>query len=198
MLSVQLDPSSPPRQTPRHRRSKTRRPTAKPLRRVSGSWDAVLSVVAGITMYAFLRSSTRELLDGKPYLTAAIALGSAVGIGWLVGSRWLTDHLNKDEYGEIVRTFDPDSKTTQRPYLFVAIMAFVLALGSILVMVTYENIPRQAVVICYSILFGLAIYAVLGSVSLGLITYRHTARASRVRALKERDERDGRLRKSKA
>ena len=164
------------------------------MRRIARSWDAVLSVMAGLILFAFLQNSNRELADGKPYLTAAITLGATVGIGWFVGSRWLTDHLSKEEYGEIVRAFDPSSSMTQRPYYFVSSLAFLLSLSSILVMVTYENMPRGAVVTSYSILFGLAIYSVLGSVSLGLITRRHTSRASRVHALKEADARASRLR----
>lgn len=160
------------------------------------SWDSALSLAAGAAMAALLTTSDRPLLDGKPYLTAAIALGTAAGIGWMVGSRWLTDHLNKDEYGEIVRAFDHDSTMTQRPYYLVAFAAFVLALGSVLVMVSYENMPRLAVAYCYAALFTLAVYTVLGSISLGLMTYRHTARASQVRAIKEESARDARLREA--
>ncbi|OPX12495.1 hypothetical protein [Mycobacterium sp. AT1] len=147
-------------------------------------------------MFTLLARSDRPLLDGKPYLAAAMGLGGTIGIGWLVGSRWLTDHLNKDEYGEIVRAFDGDAKMTQRPYYLVAFAAFVLVLGSVGVIVSYENMPRLAVAGCYSALFGLAVYAVLGSVSLGLMTYRHSTRASRVRTIKEQAARDSRLQKS--
>lgn len=164
------------------------------MKRLIRSWDASLSVLAGIIFWILLASSDRELVDTKPYLGVAISFGSAIGIAWLVASRWLTDLLGKEDYGELLRTFDKDLEMAQRPYYVVVSAAWLLALGSILLIVSYENLPRPVLDVCYSVLFSLAIYTILGSFSLASIHRRHTSRASRIRELKERSAREARLR----
>lgn len=58
---------------------------ANTLRRIFQSWDAVLSVAAGATMFTLFVTSERTLLDGKPYLGLPLRLGVHSGLDGSLG-----------------------------------------------------------------------------------------------------------------
>ncbi|MEU2004493.1 hypothetical protein ABZ518_24280 [Rhodococcus sp. NPDC019616] len=128
-------------------------------------------------------------------LVAGVAAGCAVGATTLVGNRWITDMLSKDEYGVLIRSIDSSESNVRKPYEIVAAVGFSTAGLSLFVFLIYKAIPPNLLVVLASILVGLGMYSILGSLTLIRITRRHSARAARIRALKEKNARDQRMRR---
>ncbi|WP_032380061.1 hypothetical protein [Rhodococcoides fascians] len=148
-------------------------------------WDATLAVLCALTFALFIIPSTRSLVDARTYLIASITTGVTVATGWLVAMRWLSDLFHKTEYGEIVRAIDFDERRASRPYWIVIVSGYTLALLSIFTIIAYNNLPRFVLSVLLSLILGATVYCILGSISLGRVTRRHQARASRVKAIKE-------------
>ncbi len=154
-------------------------------KRLLNEWDAALAVLCGITFAVFVIPSTRELIDARPYLIGSATTCATIAASWTIGMRWLSDFLHKTEYGELVRTVDINERRASKPYWIVMITGYALALLSIFTIVLYETLSRVVVAILLSVILGGTIYCILGSISLGRVTRRHQARASRVKAIKE-------------
>ncbi|RAL30969.1 hypothetical protein CVN56_30630 [Rhodococcus sp. AQ5-07] len=156
------------------------------------NWDLCVSAILATTfcITSILRG---EKLDGVgPILIAGMAVGAAIGATTLVASRWVTDMLTKDEYGELIRMIDSSESNVRRPYEIVATAAFLTASLSILVFVIHRAISENFLILLMAMLLGIGMYSFLGSITLIRITRRHSARAARIRSLKERNARERR------
>jgi len=154
-----------------------------------------LSFVAAACFWVVVGVSSRPLEPAHSLVAAAAALGATVGLGAFVTGRWLSDRLSKDEYGTLIIAFDPDESKTQHPYIVMSITGLITATFSIVLAVTGDELPRSLGVLAYGLVFGLAIYCALGSISLVMISRRHQRRASVLRALKEDAAREERRRR---
>lgn len=168
------------------------------LQRVRRNWDAALAVAACATFWIFAGLSDRPLEPAGPAIFASIALGSTIGIGSHVAARWIDDRLAKDEYGELIDAIDPDQSRLQRPYLIMAYAGLTTSILGIILAVTLNEFPRFASVFLYGILLGLALYCILGTMTLVGITRRHQRRAGMLRSIKEQEAREHRIAKRDA
>lgn len=165
------------------------------IRGVLHEWDATLSVAAAVICAVILFGSDRVLDPMQAPFAALAAMGAATGSAAFVAGRWISDRLSKDEYGAVIAAFDPTEKQTQRPYFVMSLVGLFTALTGILLAVSSRELPVGIGKASYSVALGLALYCVLGSVSLVIVSRRHQMRATVLRALKEDAARTERERK---
>lgn len=159
------------------------------------NWDLCVSVLLAISFCVTSLIRGEELKGIGPILIAGVAAGVAIGTTTLVASRWVTDLLTKGEYGELVRAIDWDESKVRHPYEIVSTTSFSMAGLSVVNIIIYQAIPSNLLIISTSILLGLGMYAILGSITLIRITRRHSSRAAKIRSIKEKNVRDQRMRK---
>lgn len=162
------------------------------------NWDLYVSLLLALIFLvtAWLRD---ENLEGVgPIFVAGLAGGVTLGATTMVTSRWVTDLLGKGEYGELVRAIDSDESNVRRPYEIVGYVCFTTAALSLVALLVYQAVPPTVLKIITSVLVGCGMYGILGSLTLIGITRRHSARAARLRTLKERNARDQRDRRRDA
>jgi hypothetical protein len=159
-------------------------------------WDALVSLLATVGFWLVMGLSSRPI-GGEVIglLAAAISLGSASSAAAFVAGRWVSDRLSKDEYGTLILAIDPRESRVQRPYLIVTYVGLGTAALGVFLAVTLGEFPRSITVFLYGALFGLSLYCLLGLASLVRITTRHQSRAAVLRAHKEQEERERRLRR---
>src|SRR5215211_5288397 len=126
----------------------TRRPSwlGRIARALVHEWDASISGISAILFWVLVGASSRPLDSAQGLLTAAVALGSAVGSASLVTGRWLSDRLQKDEYGAVISAFDVDESKTQRPYKIMTFAGFTTGLLAIVLLVLVGELPRPLTV----------------------------------------------------
>lgn len=170
-------------------------PDRRPGNFLTRNWDLLVSVVvsAAFGISAWIRDEELKALGAV--LASGIGGGVAIGAAALVMSRWMSDSLAKDEYGELIRMVDESETRVRRPYEIVAFTSFLTSLGCLVTVLFYDAVPAKLVVCVSTLLLGLGLYSILGAFTLIRITRRHQARAARIRALKERNQREQRRRK---
>lgn len=84
-------------------------------------WDFLLSLGLSATFLGFVLSSDRPLSEADLPIAAAIPFGIALATGAAVAGNRLADGTKDDTYGAVLRTVDPSSQRTQRPYLIVSV-----------------------------------------------------------------------------
>lgn len=152
-------------------------------------WDFLGSLGFSALFLSVVLSSNRPLSEANAPLTVAIPFGIALAAGAAVAGNRLADGTKDDAYGEVLRTVDPTGQRAQRPYLVVSVAGVVCSVLGGLLLVAGNEMGRPLAAWAYAAEVFLASYAVLGFLDLLLLGYRHHSRQSRLRALREREDR---------
>ncbi len=152
-------------------------------------WDFLASLGFGALFLAFALSSDRPLSEAAIPVAAAIPFGIALATGAAVAGNRLVDSTKDDTYGEVLRAVDPSGERAQRPYLIVSATGIACAAMGALLLIAGDELGRSVAAWAYGLEVVLGSYALLGFLDLLLLNFRHHSRQSRLRALRERDER---------
>ena len=164
-------------------------PPRKVWLRASASWDLALAMLGTAAFAVALYTSDRPLEEARTVGIMAIPFGVAIAGAAFVSVRWLDDRTKDSEYGELVRVGDPEQLASQIPYYLIVFAGIAASLVGVLLTVTFKEFGRSATAALYSVMMFLGLYSVLGLLSLAVMTFRHSRRMSRLRALQEEDDR---------
>lgn len=152
-------------------------------------WDFLLSIGLSVAFLGFVLSSDRPLSQANVPVAVAIPFGIALATGAAIAGNRLADGTKDDTYGEVLRAVDPDGKRTQRPYLIVSVTGILCAASGAFLLITGDELGRTLAAWAYSVEVFLASWALFGFLDLLLLGSRHHSRQSKLRALRERDDR---------
>lgn len=152
-------------------------------------WDFLVSLGLSAVFLAFVLSSDRPLTEANVPLVVAIPFGIALATGAAVAGNRLADGTKDDTYGEVLRAANPGGERTQRPYLIVSVTGIACAAFGAFLLIAGDELGRTGASWAYAVEVFLASYALLGFLDLLLLGSRHNSRQSRLRALREREDR---------
>jgi hypothetical protein len=152
-------------------------------------WDCLTAAAIAIAFLILTLSSDRPLEDSTGPLTLGVTAGIAVALGAALAGRWLTDRIQDDDYGELLRVLDPDESVAQAPFHTVTLVAAAAAVGSALLLLARDELSRTLAAVAYSAVVFLVMYAILGLVDLLLLLQRHQRRQARLRSMREQEKR---------
>ena len=152
--------------------------------RSMASWDLWVSLLLGIAMGIVWSLVDYDAQWGL-MLSAALVSLTVGGIAWTQRNQ-LRGNLKGTNYGRLLRTTDPEEGEAMAPYtivLYVALTAFAWSAITLLYIEVVDDRNLQAVLI--GITAFLVAWAVLGLVSLVIISGQHDRMAARVEHMKE-------------
>lgn len=152
-------------------------------------WDFAVSLLAALVFLGFMLVDDRPLEGAQTAIVASVPLGVAVAAGVLVAYRWTADRIKDDAYGELVRAIDPAEGHVYGPHMLVVGAAFFTSLLGTLLLVVQGELGRAATAVAYSLLFGAAIYSILGFADLVRMGRRHQKRQALLRSTLEAEGR---------
>ena len=159
------------------------------LRRVRNEWDAALSILLALLFCVLAFAGGYQIADPQPYSVAAVVGGFTMGSTALVAYRWISDRIKDSDYGQLIRVIDNSESNFSRPYIIVAVTGYLTSLYAVVLALVQKALPDNALIIAIALLIALGSYSILGSISITLLSRRHIARLSRLRALREENER---------
>lgn len=154
------------------------------------AWDLGLSLAAAVALAVGLFTSERDLEDTTSIVAAAIPYGIAIATASVVSLRWVTDRLKDSEYGRLVRAGDPEERAVSIPFYVVTGVGLLCSLLGLTLVTLVGETSRGLTALLLTILFFLAVYGLLGTVSLFGIAARHQRNSARMQRIREDAQRD--------
>ncbi|GAB20709.1 hypothetical protein GOEFS_124_00410 [Gordonia effusa NBRC 100432] len=154
-------------------------------KRLLHQWDLCAALLTSAAFLVSCLVTRRELVNLDGILVAGVAGGITIGVGAFVVMRNLGELLGREDYGELVRLPDPDESRSQRPFAIVTIVALVTSASSLITFIVYRPLSETLMYFILALILGLALYSILGTITLVGIYRRHTRRVALLRRIRD-------------
>lgn len=131
-----------------------------------------MSVLAALCLLVILLVTNDRLIEPLPIFSAAVPFGGLV-IATTVGShRWASDRLKDSALGQILRAVDPGEAALDKTYWITTVTGVLTVLAGLAGVLFSGVVTRTPLAIGFSVLLLLALYGLLGTLTLISLTRR--------------------------